>query len=175
MASLLDELLFLLADVIGLPTEYAMGIFAIPALFVGMGVWWSLIERRNAYTYGYGAMFGLVTAFVTGIIWTLRFVNVWGIETLTADVVPYLVGFVLGVATLTGILTGVLLMGARRRFDEPVGSSELRSIQNPDDLRGSISDAFSNCRELSSEDSSTVSATMFIGTFILVNSNISNC
>ena len=117
IAFLLSDLLTLLADVIGLPAGYAMAILASPVLVIGTLVWWILVERRGSYTYLLGATFGLVTALLTGLLWTARFVDIWGSEVLTADVIPFLVVFVLGVTTVTGVLTGIPLMYARRRLD----------------------------------------------------------
>lgn len=116
VAYLLSNLLALLADVIGLPVGYAMAAFASPILVIGTAVWWLLVERRTAYTYPIGGLFGLVTASTTGLLWTARFVDVWGVEMATVDVVAYLVAFVVGVAVGGGVLAGLPMMYARRRL-----------------------------------------------------------
>lgn len=124
-AFVLSDVLALLADVIGLRTEYAMVALASPALVIGTVAWWAVVERRSAYTYLRGGTFGLVTALLTGLLWTARFVTVWGFEMLAVPVVPFLVVFVLGVAAVAGVLTGLSLMYARRRLNgRPSGETE---------------------------------------------------
>lgn len=116
VALLLAPVLTLLADVIGLSAEYAVVAFASPALVVGAGVWLVLVERRNSHTYPAGCAFGFLTALLTGVIWTVRFTSVWGVEMLTAGPVAVLVLFVLAVASVAGLVTGLPLMYVRRRL-----------------------------------------------------------
>ncbi|OYR84242.1 hypothetical protein DJ71_09205, partial [Halorubrum sp. E3] len=59
--------------------------------------------------------FGLLTALLTGAVWTGRFVLVWGPEMLTAGPVPLLVGFVLGAVAVAGVLVGLPITFVRRR------------------------------------------------------------
>lgn len=115
-AFLLYDVLVLLAEVIGLPTGYAMVVLASPALVFGAVAWWAVVERRNAYTYRFAGTFGLVTALLTGLLWTVRFVSVWGFEMVAVDIVTLLVVLVLGLAVVAGVLTGLPLMYARRRL-----------------------------------------------------------
>lgn len=117
-AFVLSDMLGLFAEVIGLPTAFSMPLLATPALVVGAGVWWALVERRGALTYPRGAAFGLLTALVTGGLWTARFVYVWGPEMLTAGPVPLLVGFVLGAVAVAGVLVGLPITYVRRRSRE---------------------------------------------------------
>jgi len=114
-AFLLSDLLGLFAEVIGLPPVAGMPLLATPALVVGAVVWWALVERRDAPTYLRGAAFGLLTALLTGTLWTVRFVSVWSVEMLTAGPVPLLVGFVLGAVAVAGVLVGLPITYARRR------------------------------------------------------------
>jgi|GEM_PF-1529389 hypothetical protein len=114
-AFLLSDALGIFAEVIGLPAALAMPLLATPALVVGGGLWWLLVERWGAPTYPRGAAFGLLTALVTGILWTARFVSVWGLEMLTAGPVPLLVGFVLGAVAVAGVLVGLPITYVRRR------------------------------------------------------------
>lgn len=124
-AFLLHDLLGLLGEVIGLPAAYAMVILASPALAIGAVVWWAVVERRDAYTYRLGGAFGLVTALLTGLLWTVRFVGFWGFEMLVIPIVAFLVAFVLGLTALAGVLAGLPLMYARRRLDgELAGGTE---------------------------------------------------
>lgn len=116
-AFLLDDLLTVFADVIGLPTAYSLAILASPVLLVGAVVWWAVVERRTAYTYRIGAAAGLLTALFTGVLWTARFVQVWGFELLLVDVVPLLVGIVFVGGAIAGVLAGLPVMYARRRLD----------------------------------------------------------
>ncbi len=116
VASLLSDLLALLADVIGLPAGYAMAMFASPVLVIGTAVWWLLVERRTAYTYPIGGVFGLITASAAGLLWTARFVDVWGVEMAVIDAVASLIAFVIGVAVVGGVLAGLPMMYARRRL-----------------------------------------------------------
>lgn len=111
---LLDEILSLLADVIGLPATYALIVCAAPILLIGSDTWWAVVERRDAYTYLFGAVAGLLTAVLTGLLWTAQFVGVWGVEMLMTPMVSVLVLFVFGITVLAGALTGVPLMYARR-------------------------------------------------------------
>ncbi|WP_144799374.1 hypothetical protein [Halorubrum depositum] len=117
-AFVLSDMLGLFAEVIGLPTAFSMPLLATPALVVGAGVWWALVERRGALTYPRGAAFGLLTALVTGGLWTARFVYVWGPEMLTAGPVPLLIGFVLGAVAVAGVLVGLPITYVRRRSRE---------------------------------------------------------
>ena len=114
-ALLLSDVLGLFADVVGLPAAVGMPLLATPALVAGAGVWWSLVERRGAVTYLRGAADGLLTALVTGGLWTARFVAVWGAEMLSAGPVPLLVGFVLAAVAVAGVLVGLPFTYARRR------------------------------------------------------------
>ncbi|WP_280585608.1 hypothetical protein [Halorubrum sp. Boch-26] len=113
-AFLLSDLLGLFAEVIGLPAALSMPLLATPALVGGAGVWWALVERPGTVTYARGAAFGLVTALLTGALWTVRFALVWGPEMLTAGPVPLLVGFVLGAVSVAGVLVGLPLTFVRR-------------------------------------------------------------
>lgn len=115
-AYLLEDLLALLGDVIGLPAAAAMVILASPAFVFGAVVWWAVVERRRTYSYRLGVVFGLITALLTGLLWTVRFVSVWGLEVLGVEVVSLLVVFVLGVVAIVGGLTSLPLMYARRRL-----------------------------------------------------------
>jgi len=114
-AFLLSDVLGLFAEVIGLPAMVSLPLLAAPALVAGAGIWWSLVERRGDATYVRGAGYGLLTALITGGLWTARFAAVWGIEMLTAGPVPLLVGFVLGVVAVAGVLVGLSFTYARRR------------------------------------------------------------
>lgn len=126
-ALLLSDVLALLADVIGLPPAYAMAIFASPALVIGAGLWWGAVERRGSYSYLIGGLVGSVTALLTGLLWTTRFVVVWGTEMLAVDAVSLLVGAVLGVVVLAGAFTGLPLMYARRRLESGPSSGAFRA------------------------------------------------
>lgn len=117
-----DDMLSLLADVIGLPGTYAMPLLASPALPVGALAWWVVVERRNSRAVRFGGVYGALTALLTWALWTARFVDVWGSEMLAATGVRYLVGFVLAVVLVAGAITGLPMMYARRRLaPEPAG------------------------------------------------------
>ena len=115
IAFVLSDILLLLTEIIGLDPAYSLFLLAGPAFVVGGVAWWALIERHQSYTYLRGGVFGSLSALVTGLLWTLQFVSVWGLKMLTADTVPLVVGVVLGVVTVGGILTGLPFMFARRR------------------------------------------------------------
>lgn len=115
MAFLLSDVLILLGDALGLPAAYSLFILAGPSLVIGAIVWWTLVERRDSYTYIAGGAFGLSTALLTGLLWIVRFAGGWGLEMLLA--IRILVGFVLGVSVAVGVLAGLPLMYARRRLD----------------------------------------------------------
>lgn len=112
---LLSDVLELLSEVIALPESYWMVVLASPALLVGTGVWWGLVERRASYRYGSGALFGLITALVVGLLWTVRFVTVWGVEMLAAPMVATLAAIVVGFVAVAGVVVGLPLMYVRRR------------------------------------------------------------
>lgn len=112
----MDDLLGLFGEVIGLPPTFALVVLASPALVFGAVCWWSLVERRGSYSYRFGGAFGLLTALLTGVLWTLRFVMVWSVEMLAAGPVPILVAIVGGVASAVGAVAGVPLMYARRHL-----------------------------------------------------------
>lgn len=114
-AFLLSDVLGPFAEVIGLPLAAAMPLLGTPALVVGAVVWWALVERRDAPTYPRGAAFGLLTALLTGALWTVRFVSVWSVEMLTAGLVPLLVGVVFGAVAVAGVLVGLPITYVRRR------------------------------------------------------------
>lgn len=111
----LADMLLLLADVIGLPTAYSGVIFASPAFVIGTVAWWTIVEGRGSYTYLRGGAVGVVTASLTGLVWTVRFVRFWGFEMLAVPIISALVALVLGVTITVGALVGFPLMYARRR------------------------------------------------------------
>ena len=114
-AFLLSDVLGLFAAVIGLPAAASTPLLATPALAVGGLVWWAVVERRGTVTYLRGAAFGLLTALLTGALWTARFASVWGPEMLAAGPVRLLVGFVLGAVAVAGVLVGLPITYVRRR------------------------------------------------------------
>lgn len=116
LAAALSDILRLLADAIGLPRGYWMVVIAAPVLVLGPGLWWGLVERRRAYAYRWGGLFGLVIAVMTGLLWTVRFVSVWGLEMIGVTPVLILAAVVLGIVALAGLLTGIVFMACRRRF-----------------------------------------------------------
>jgi hypothetical protein len=128
-AASLSTVLGLFGEVIGLPTALVVPIIAAPALFAGALVWWALVERRGTVTYLRGAAFGLLTALVTGLLWTARFVSVWSPEMLAADPVRLLVGFVFAAVALAGVVVGLPITYVRRRSrgasDEPATANSL--------------------------------------------------
>lgn len=110
-------MLSLLAEAIGLPTEYWMVILASPTLATGAGVWWTVIEWHGTYTYRRGSAFGLVTALFSGLLWTVQFIRSWGFEMAEIPIIAFIIVFVLGFAAIAGVLTAIPLMYARRRLD----------------------------------------------------------
>lgn len=115
LAIALDDILSILADVIGVPAAYSALVFAVPALPVGTVMWWALAERRESYGYVTGVAFGAVSALLTGQVWTARLVYYWGFEVLSVPMIAVLVAFVVALATLAGVVAGVPIMYARRR------------------------------------------------------------
>lgn len=125
VALLLSDMLALLADVIGLSSGYWMVIFASPAFAFGAVVWWAVIERRDLYTYLFGAAFGLITALLTGLLWTVQFIRFWGFEMAEIPIIAFFIVFVLGFTAIGGILTALPLMYARRQLNrESSGQKE---------------------------------------------------
>lgn len=124
VAALLSDILGVLADVISLSSAYWMVVLASPALVIGTGAWWLLVERRRSHAYRRGGAFGLVTALLTALLWTISFVIVWGVEMLAVPMVAVLVVWVVGLAAVAGVLVGLPLMYARRYLssDSSVGT-----------------------------------------------------
>lgn len=104
-----------LLTVLGLPETYAAVLVPASSAAVGAVCWWALVERRAAYAYPFGALFGLVTAVVTVLGWTVAVAVVWGPRTvlLAGGVV---IGFVLALTAPIGAVAGLPLLYARRRF-----------------------------------------------------------
>ena len=121
---LLSDITGLFSDVMGVSGAYWMVVLSSPALLVGAGTWWALVERRGSYGYGVGALFGLVTALGVGLLWTAGFVTVWGFEMLSVPMVAVLAAFVLGFVAVAGALVGPPLMYARRRLGRERGDRE---------------------------------------------------
>lgn len=74
LAIALDDILSILADVIGVPAAYSALVFAVPALPVGTVMWWALAEWRKSDGYVTGVAFGAVSALLTGQVWTAHLV-----------------------------------------------------------------------------------------------------
>lgn len=117
---LLSDVLALLADVIGLPTEYWMVILASPAFAIGAVVWWTVVERRELYTYRLGCAFGLVTALFTGLLWTGQFIFVWSVEMAAIPIVSFIIALVVGLTAVAGLLASIPLMYVRRQLNHEV-------------------------------------------------------
>ncbi|EMA60370.1 hypothetical protein [Halorubrum kocurii] len=117
-ARLLSDVLRVFVEVIGLPPSFPVPLLAVPALLVGSGVWWLLVERNAAYTYPAGIAYGALTALVTGLVWTAWFVVVWSVDLLAAGPTPLLVGLVLALTTVAGVLIGPPILFFRRRSRE---------------------------------------------------------
>ncbi|EMA62480.1 hypothetical protein [Halorubrum lipolyticum] len=114
-ARLLSTVLRVFAEVVGLPASFPVPLLAAPALPVGGGLWWLLVERRGAYTYRAGVAYGALTALATGLCWTAWFLVVWGVDLLVADPTPLIVTLVIGLATVAGALIGPPIAFLRRR------------------------------------------------------------
>jgi hypothetical protein len=127
VAVLLSDILALLADVIGLPAAYWPVIVAGPAFGIGAVAWWTIVERRASYTYRLGAVFGGVTALLTGLLWTGRFILVWSVEMAAVPVITYLIAFVVGVTAVAGVLTSIPLMYVRRQFRSEIATKTERT------------------------------------------------
>lgn len=117
VSSLLSDILSVLAEVIRLPVAYSVVVFACPTLVFGAGAWWAVVERRDACLYRHGVVVGVVTALLTGIVWTTVFVAIWGVEMAAIPMVAFLIALVLGIAILVGGLAGLPLIYARRRVN----------------------------------------------------------
>jgi len=112
---LLSDLLAVLASVIGLSTDYWLLVVASPTFAIGAVVWWWAVERRGSYTYPVGGLVGLVTALLTGLLWTGQLLLIWGVEMVTLPVPAFLIAFVLGVTAVAGVLAALPFVYARRR------------------------------------------------------------
>lgn len=113
--AVLNDVLVLLGDIIGVPAPYSLVVFASPTLVIGALTWWGLVERRDSYTYLATTGFGLVTALLTGLVWTGPLAILWGVEMLVVPIIAVLVGFVFGVAVVAGAVVALPLMYVRRQ------------------------------------------------------------
>ena len=117
MAILLSDVLSILADAVGLPSGYWTIVVASPAIAIGAVVWWAVIERHDSHTYRRGIVFGLLTALLTGVLWTGYFITIWGFEMAEVPIIAFFIGLVLAFAALAGVLSAIPLMYARHRLD----------------------------------------------------------
>ncbi|QUO47228.1 hypothetical protein [Halorubrum ruber] len=114
-AELLSTVLRVFTQVVGLPETFPVPLLAAPALLVGGGVWWLLVERPERYTYPAGVAYGALTALGTGLCWTAWFLVVWSVDLLAAGPTPLLVALVIGLTTAAGALIGPPILFVRRR------------------------------------------------------------
>jgi hypothetical protein len=103
-----------LGELFGFPSAYSTFLLAAPAVVIGAVVWSSAVERRQAYTYPFGALFGAVTALLTVLFWLVIFTLVWGVSLVRTGGI--LIAFVLVVVVPAGLATGLPLMYARQRL-----------------------------------------------------------
>jgi hypothetical protein len=103
-----------LGELLGFSGAYSTFLLAGPALVFGAVVWSSAVERRSAYTYPFGALFGAATALLTMLFWLLVFALVWGVPLVRTGGV--LIAFVLAVVVPAGLVSGVPMMYARQRL-----------------------------------------------------------
>jgi hypothetical protein len=103
-----------LATTLGLPAGRAPIEMAVPAAVIGAITWWAIAERQRRYRYGLGALFGVSVAVLTVLFWVLVFVAVWGPRLVLSG--WFVVALVLAVTAVAGLLTGLLLMHARRQL-----------------------------------------------------------
>ncbi|QWC19890.1 hypothetical protein [Halorubrum sp. 2020YC2] len=115
-AGLLSDVLRVFTEVIGLSESFPVPLLAAPALLVGGGLWWAVVERRAAYTYPAAVAYGAFTALGTGLVWTAWFLVVWSVDLLAAGPTPLLVGLVLALTAAAGALIGPPMLFARRRY-----------------------------------------------------------
>ena len=117
LTSSLYSILSVFAEVISLSVTNLGVVFAIPALVFGAGIWWKIVERRDARLYRHGVIVGVTTALLTGLVWTTVFVAVWGFEMLIVPMNAFLIVLVLSIAALVGGLTSLPLMFARHQLN----------------------------------------------------------
>lgn len=90
------------------------GVFvAVPVGVVGAAVWFSFVEERASYTYRAGAVYGLVTAVGSVLVWLILLVIVFGPVALLGWTVAL---FVLAVSLPLALAAGLTTMAARRRL-----------------------------------------------------------
>jgi hypothetical protein len=92
-----------------------MVVFSSAAFLFGACSRWFVTERGASFVYRFASLFGVLTALFTGMVWTIRFIHFWGMEMIRIPIVASLVVFVLGVAIIAGVFSGIPLMYARRR------------------------------------------------------------
>lgn len=105
-----------IASVLGLRGTFALATLALPTTIISAAIWWPVVEHRTDYRYRTAAAYGLLTALTTTTAWTLYFVIIWSPQMAQAGAI--LIGFVYAITTPAGILIGLPLMAARRRYVE---------------------------------------------------------
>lgn len=105
-----------LVKILTVPADYSAFVLAAPVTIVAAVVWWTFVERREEYTYRFGAAFGFLTAAFTVLFWVLVSTLVYGLLSfLTGSV---LVVFVFAVSLPAALITGLTLMYARRSLND---------------------------------------------------------
>lgn len=116
LLSILGTIARTLIKLLGLPISYSGFLMALPVLFIGPVVWWTVVERLDKYTYLFGGVAGILTALLTVVFWVLIYVVVWGpLLVLTGW---FLILLVLVISIPTAFIVGLLLMYARCNLDD---------------------------------------------------------
>lgn len=114
-----------LGMLLSLPPRISAFVLVAPVAFLGAIDWWGLVERRNAYTYSLGAIYGVVMATSAVLFWVLVFAIVWGASLVLVGGV--LVVFV--VSLPAAVIMGIPLMYARRNSDDGLPNGTERAPQ----------------------------------------------
>jgi len=104
-----------LLTVLGIQTDYAIGLLPGPGAIVGSLVWWAVIERPAAYSYRTGGAAGVLTVLLTVGVWTLLVALVYGPGVIVIGETVLVIAVALGVTTPVGAGVSLAVMYARRR------------------------------------------------------------
>lgn len=111
----------ILLGLLGSPPGPPMVLMAAPSALFGAVVWRAVVERRGAYSYVRGAVFGGITALATVFAWILAFLETWGFDLVATG--WFVIAWVLAMTVMGGLVGGLPLMYARRRLAVPRSES----------------------------------------------------
>lgn len=114
-----------LVEILTLPRGFTTVLVSGSGAVIGAVVWWTVVERRDAYAYLLGGTVGLLTALFTVLLWAALVAIVYGPSAALAGGV--VIVFVLVVIAPVAFVAGLPLMYARR-LDESVAEENEHTV-----------------------------------------------